>query len=156
MATGPLQGLRIVESSMLRPAEMGGLLADLGAEVIKVEPPQGDYGRQMTWPIVKSSSPARVEFSPFAPRQPRKAVSRCGLTASRRCNRVPRLGASCRCRDRGDAAWSTGKTGPYLCTRLRANPQVVFCSISGYGATGPYAEMPSHGVAYDYGPAKCR
>src|SRR3954449_8573991 len=52
----PLSGVRVVESSMLGPAEMGGLLADLGADVIKVEPPQGDYGRQMTWPIIKASS----------------------------------------------------------------------------------------------------
>src|SRR5215210_8695389 len=54
--TALLAGVRVVESSMLGPAELGGLLADLGAEVIKVEPPQGDYGRQMTWPIIKASS----------------------------------------------------------------------------------------------------
>jgi crotonobetainyl-CoA:carnitine CoA-transferase CaiB-like acyl-CoA transferase len=29
------------------------------------------------------------------------------------------------------------------------NPRIVFCTISGYGMTGPYAELPSHGVAYD-------
>ena len=29
------------------------------------------------------------------------------------------------------------------------NPRIVFCGISGYGATGPYKDMPSHGVAYD-------
>jgi crotonobetainyl-CoA:carnitine CoA-transferase CaiB-like acyl-CoA transferase len=29
------------------------------------------------------------------------------------------------------------------------NPKIVFCSISGYGMTGPYKDMPSHGVAYD-------
>src|SRR5205085_11049377 len=34
--------------------------------------------------------------------------------------------------------------------RLReANPRLVFCTIPGYGATGPYKEMPSHGIAYD-------
>src|SRR5579863_924344 len=49
-----LTGVRVVESSMLGPAELGGLLADLGADVIKVEPPGGDYGRRMTWPIIKS------------------------------------------------------------------------------------------------------
>jgi len=41
---------------------MGGLLADLGAEVIKVEPPGGDYGRRMTWPIVRSQD-GRTEAS---------------------------------------------------------------------------------------------
>jgi crotonobetainyl-CoA:carnitine CoA-transferase CaiB-like acyl-CoA transferase len=29
------------------------------------------------------------------------------------------------------------------------NPRIVFCTISGYGMTGPYADLPSHGVAYD-------
>jgi crotonobetainyl-CoA:carnitine CoA-transferase CaiB-like acyl-CoA transferase len=33
---------------------------------------------------------------------------------------------------------------------LRAvNPRIVFCTISGYGMTGPYKDMPSHGIAYD-------
>ena len=50
----PLAGVRVIESSMLGPAEMGGLLADLGADVVKVEPPGGDYGRRMTWPIIRS------------------------------------------------------------------------------------------------------
>src|SRR5689334_3114254 len=51
----PLAGLRIVEVSMLGPGALTTHLADLGADVIKVEPPQGDYGRQMTWPIIKAS-----------------------------------------------------------------------------------------------------
>ena len=29
------------------------------------------------------------------------------------------------------------------------NPKIVFCTISGYGATGPYRDLPSHGIAYD-------
>ena len=32
---------------------------------------------------------------------------------------------------------------------LEVNPAIVFCTISGYGATGPYKDMPSHGIAYD-------
>src|SRR5438128_2628655 len=49
----PLHGVRIVESSMLGPGAITTHLADLGADVIKVEPPQGDYVREMTWPIVE-------------------------------------------------------------------------------------------------------
>src|SRR6476661_11273312 len=54
--TGPLAGVRIIESSMLGPAAITTHLADLGAEVIKVETPAGDYVRQMTWPIVEGVS----------------------------------------------------------------------------------------------------
>src|SRR3954471_82900 len=37
---------------MLGPAAITSALVDLGAEVVKVEPPAGDYIRGMTWPIV--------------------------------------------------------------------------------------------------------
>ena len=52
----PLAGVRVIESSMLGPAGITTHLADLGADVIKVEPPAGDYIRQMTWPIVEGVS----------------------------------------------------------------------------------------------------
>ena len=29
------------------------------------------------------------------------------------------------------------------------NPKIVFCTLSGYGSSGPYQNMPSHGIAYD-------
>src|SRR3954465_6213506 len=41
---------------MLGPAAITSALVDLGANVIKVEPPTGDYIRQMTWPIVEGVS----------------------------------------------------------------------------------------------------
>src|SRR5580704_17472156 len=52
----PLHGLRIIECSALGPAQITTPLVDLGADVIKVEPPAGDYIRQMTWPIVEGVS----------------------------------------------------------------------------------------------------
>ena len=52
----PLHGLRIIECSALGPAQITTFLADLGAEVIKIEPPAGDYIREMTWPIVEGVS----------------------------------------------------------------------------------------------------
>src|SRR2546430_11652417 len=53
---GLLRGVRVVECSMLGPAAITSALADLGADIIKVEPPSGDYGREMTWPIVDGVS----------------------------------------------------------------------------------------------------
>ena len=55
-SSAPLAGVRIIECSALGPAEITTFLIDLGAEVIKVEPPQGDYIREMTWPIVEGTS----------------------------------------------------------------------------------------------------
>src|SRR6266540_4240421 len=52
----PLAGVRIVECSLLGPAAITTHLADLGAEVIKVETPSGDYIREMTWQIVEGVS----------------------------------------------------------------------------------------------------
>ena len=52
----PLAGLRVIESSLLGPGAIGTHLSDLGAEVIKVESPTGDYIRDMTWPIVEGVS----------------------------------------------------------------------------------------------------
>jgi crotonobetainyl-CoA:carnitine CoA-transferase CaiB-like acyl-CoA transferase len=54
--TAPLHGMRIIECSALGPAQITTPLVDLGAEVIKVEPPSGDYIREMTWPIVEGVS----------------------------------------------------------------------------------------------------
>ena len=52
----PLAGVRVIESSLLGPAAITTHLADLGAEVIKVESPAGDYVREMTWPIIEGVS----------------------------------------------------------------------------------------------------
>ena len=134
---------------MLGPAEMGGLLADLGADVIKVEPPGGDYGRQMTWPIVRSQD----------------GTSECSLLALH-INRGKRsvildlripeaVDVYLDLVKRADVVIEAMRPGALArrglgMQRLRAvNPRIVFCSISGYGATGPYRDLPSHGIAYD-------
>src|SRR5512134_3945636 len=55
-AAAPLSGVRIIESAMLGPGGTGMHLADLGADVIKVEAPGGDYVRKMAFPIVDGIS----------------------------------------------------------------------------------------------------
>ena len=59
----PLAGVRVVECSMLGPGAITTHLADLGADVIKVEPPSGDYIREMTWPIVEGVSLMHLHIS---------------------------------------------------------------------------------------------
>ena len=56
MTSPPLDGIRILDCSILGPAALTAPLVELGADVIKVEAPGGDYGREMTWPIVEGTS----------------------------------------------------------------------------------------------------
>jgi crotonobetainyl-CoA:carnitine CoA-transferase CaiB-like acyl-CoA transferase len=145
----PLEGVRIVESSMLGPAEMGGLLADLGADVIKVEPPGGDYGRRMTWPIIRSQDGTGENslLSLHINRGKRSIV-----LDLRQPEGVQAYLDLVRHADAVIEAMRPGalaKRGLTMEKLQAANPAIVFCSISGYGATGPYRDMPSHGIAYD-------
>jgi crotonobetainyl-CoA:carnitine CoA-transferase CaiB-like acyl-CoA transferase len=138
-----LDGVRILESSLLGPGELGGFLADLGADVIKVEPPQGDYVRQMTWPIVEGESLLHLHIHrnkrsiTLDLRQP-EAVE-VYLELARNSDAVieaMRPGA-------------LAKRGLGFEKLKEINPKIVFCSISGYGATGPYRDLPAHGIAFD-------
>jgi len=139
----PLAGLRIVEVSMLGPGNLTTHLADLGADVIKVEPPQGDYGRRMTWPIVEGVSLLFLHIS-----RGKKSVVLDLRTDAGRAAFLDLV------RD-ADAVVEAMRPGGLDRRGLgfdelrKVNPRIVFCTISGYGMTGPYRDMPSHGIAYD-------
>jgi crotonobetainyl-CoA:carnitine CoA-transferase CaiB-like acyl-CoA transferase len=141
--SAPLAGLRVVEVSMLGPGNLTTHLADLGADVIKVEPPQGDYGRRMTWPIVEGVSLLFLHIS----RGKRSIV--LDLRTDEGRNAFLEL-----VRD-ADAVVEAMRPGGLERRGLgfeqlkKVNPRIVFVTISGYGMTGPYRDMPSHGIAYD-------
>ena len=143
MTVTPLAGVRIVECSMLGPAAITTHLADLGADVIKVEPPSGDYVREMTWPIVEGTSLMHLHVN----RGKRSVV--LDLRTPEGAEVFLEL-----CRD-ADAVVEAMRPGGLErrglgYTKLREiNPRIVFITISGYGTTGPYKDLPSHGIAYD-------
>ena len=144
-----LSGVRVIESSMLGPAEMGGLLADLGADVIKVEPPGGDYGRQMTWPIIRSSTgDGESSLLSLHINRGKRSIA----IDLRQPDGVEVYLELVRGADVVIEAMRPGalaKRGLSFERMQEVNPRIVFCSISGYGATGPYKDMPSHGIVYD-------
>jgi len=142
-AQAPLAGVRIIECAILGPGALTTHLADLGAEVIKVESPAGDYIRQMTWPIVEGVSLMHLHIN-----RGKKSIT---LDL-----RTPEGAEIFRDLVRDADAVIEGMRPGALAKRglgfedLRAiNPRLVWCTISGYGMTGPYKNMPSHGVAYD-------
>jgi crotonobetainyl-CoA:carnitine CoA-transferase CaiB-like acyl-CoA transferase len=139
----PLAGVRIIECSMLGPGAITTHLADLGADVIKVEPPSGDYIREMTWPIVEGVSLMHLHLS----RGKRSVTLDLRTDEGREVFLDLVRGA-----DAVVEAMRPGgleRRGVGYDALLAINPAVVFITISGYGMTGPYKDMPSHGLAYD-------
>ncbi|MBA2280556.1 MAG: CoA transferase [Actinomycetota bacterium] len=140
---GPLAGVRIIECSMLGPGAITTHLADLGADVIKVEPPSGDYIREMTWPWVEGVSLMHLHIS----RGKRSIVLDLRTEAGRATflDLVRDADAVVEAMRPGGLA----RRGVGYDECRAVNPRIVFCTISGYGATGPYRDLPSHGIAYD-------
>ncbi len=141
--TPPLHGLRIIECSALGPAAITTALVDLGADVIKVEPPAGDYIREMTWPIVEGTSLMHLHLN----RGKRSLVLDLRTEAGVAILKELATGADVVVEAMRPGALARRGAG-YDDLRL-LNPKIVFCSISGYGMTGPYRDYPSHGIAYD-------
>jgi len=140
---GLLSGVRVIESSLLGPAAITTHLVDLGAEVIKVEPPQGDYVRRMTWPIVEGVSLMHLHIN-----RGKRSVTldlRTPEAVDVYLDLVRHADAVVEAMRPGALA----KRGLGFEQLREVNPRIVFCTISGYGATGPYKDMPSHGIAYD-------
>ena len=139
----PLHGIRILEVSALGPAAITMPLIDLGAEVIKVEPKAGDYIRDMTWPIVEGVSLMHLHLN----RGKRSIVM--DLRTEEDVATFKELARVC------DVVVEAGRPG-VLARRgvgyedlKTLKPDIVFCTISGYGMTGPYKDLPAHGVAFD-------
>ncbi len=139
----PLSGLRVIECSLLGPGAVTTHLADLGAEVIKIESPQGDYIREMTWPIVQGVSLLHLHVH----RGKRSAV-----LDLRKPEAVAVFLDLVRGADVVAEAMRPGSLARrgLAFDRLReVNPRIVFCNVSGYGMTGPYQDLPAHGIAFD-------
>ncbi|MGM0576275.1 MAG: CaiB/BaiF CoA transferase family protein [Myxococcota bacterium] len=139
----PLEGLRVVDFSRLLPGPYASLvLADLGAEVIKVEPPRGgDYLRWLP-PLAGEVSHA------FAALNTGKRSVAIDLKHPDGVDVARRLVASADVllesfrpgvMDRLGLGWET----------LRAEqPGLVYCAVSGYGQDGPYRDRAGHDLNY--------
>ena len=138
-----LAGVRVVECSLLGPAAITSHLVDLGAEVVKVEPPAGDYGRKMTWPLMEGTSLLHLHVN----RGKQSLVLNLKQPEA-----IAVFEDLVRHSDVVVEAMRPGflaKMGLGYDRLKELNPKIVMCTISGYGATGPYQNLPSHGIAYD-------
>lgn len=136
-----LAGVRVVECAVLLNGDtLGMLLGDLGADVIKVEAPgSGDYLRDMLGQIVPHHSPAHIQVN----------KNKRSLTLDLRSDRgravFDSLLATADVFVDGLLAGTCDSLGIGYGHQRSVKPDIVYCHYSGFGGSGPYARIPTHG-----------
>jgi len=134
--SGPLAGMRVLELTQIMSGPTAGMmLADLGADVIKVEKlPGGDDSRGYTDPRINGVS------APFLMMNRNKRGLALDLKQARGRAVLLRLAA------RADVLLENFRSGTMEKLGLgepalrQANPGLIYCAVSGYGHSGPYAD----------------
>ena len=144
---GPLAGIRVLDLSRVLAGPWAGQnLADLGAEVIKVERPKsGDDSRAFGPPWIKDAQGRDTRDSAYftSANRGKKSIT-VNLQKPHGQELVRRLAEKC------DVLLENYKFGDLARYGLgyeelrRINPRLIYCSITGFGQTGPYRERPGY------------
>lgn len=134
--TAPLDGIRVLDLSQLYPGPLCTMiLADLGAEVIKVEPPgTGDHARTF-----------RFLFNQINRNKKSVALNLKHPGAQEAFRRLARAADVV---VEGFRPGTTARLGVDYETLRALNPRIIYCSISGFGQDGPYRDRPGHDINY--------
>ena len=136
-AAGPLAGMRVIELAHIMAGPVCGLmLADMGADVIKVEKPEGDDSRRFVPPDINGESAA------FMMMNRNKRGIALDLKNENGRAVLKRLLHSADVVIENYRMGTMEKFGLGYETLKSDNPGLIYCEISGFGRTGPYA---SHG-----------
>src|SRR4029453_856371 len=133
---GPLQGIKVVElAQIMAGPTCGMLLADMGADVIKVEKlPGGDDTRSYSEPTVNGES------APFMILNRNKRGIAVNLKKPGGLEVVKRLLADAGVVTENYRKGTLEKLGLGYDVLQQLNPRLIYCAVSGYGRTGPYAD----------------
>ena len=141
----PLSGVRVVELARILAGPWAGqMLADLGAEVIKVEAPEGDDTRQWGPPFVERAGDRSAAYFHSCNRGKQSVLADFRNAEDRAF--VRRLVADADVVIENFKVGGLAKYGLDYPGLSALNPRLVYCSITGFGQTGPYA----HRAGYDY------
>jgi crotonobetainyl-CoA:carnitine CoA-transferase CaiB-like acyl-CoA transferase len=136
--SGPLTGVRVLELARVPPAELPGMmLGDLGADVIKVETPSA-----------APATPDERRRAVASPLNRNKRSMLLDLKTDRGRAVLHRLAPTVDVVIEGFRPGTTRRLGADYETMTRLNATLVYCSLSGYGQTGPYREWPGHDINF--------
>jgi crotonobetainyl-CoA:carnitine CoA-transferase CaiB-like acyl-CoA transferase len=145
MTAKPLAGLRVVELARILAGPWAGqTLADLGAEVIKVEAPEGDDTRQWGPPFWDRGGQPVAAYFHAANRGKRSVVADFRTPEGQA--RVRELLAGADVLIENFKVGGLAKYGLDYASLKDDFPGLIYCSITGFGQDGPYA----HRAGYDY------
>ncbi|MFZ4534094.1 MAG: CaiB/BaiF CoA transferase family protein [Alsobacter sp.] len=138
-----LDGVKVLDLSQYIPGPMASLfLADMGAEVIKIEPPDGDQMRHL------GPRDARGEPVFYRALNAGKAVRRMNLKDEVARRDLLRMVKDADVLIEGFRPGVMARLGLDHATLRALNPRLVYCSISGYGASGSLAQKAAHDANY--------
>jgi len=133
--TGPLAGMRVLELTQIMSADLRQLLADMGADVIKVEKmPGGDDARGYRDPAVNGVS------APFMMMNRNKRGIAIDLKHADGKAILLRMVEQADVLVENFRGGTLDKLGLGYEVLQAHNPGLIYCAISGYGRTGPYAD----------------
>ena len=141
--TSPLEGLRVLELARILAGPWAGqALADLGAEVIKVESPEGDDTRAWGPPFIERESGVTAAYFHGCNRGKTSVVADLRNPEDRK--RVKELAAEADVVIENFKLDGLAKYGLDYQSLAVRNSRLVYCSITGFGQTGPRAAQPGY------------
>jgi len=143
----PLKGIRVLElARILAGPWIGQTLADLGADVIKVESPAGDDTRTWGPPFVAGKDGEKLDAAYFHACNRGKRSVVLDFTTEEGQEAVRRLAAQSDVLLENFKVGGLAKYGLDYESLRKINPRLIYCSVTGFGQDGPYA----HRAGYDY------
>lgn len=144
MAT-PLEGLKVIELARILAGPWAGqTLGDLGAEVIKVEAPEGDDTRQWGPPFVERENDKTASYFHSCNRGKSSVIVDFRTDEGKAV--LIELVSDADILIENFKVGGLKKYGLDYESLAKVNPKLIYCSITGFGQTGPYA----HRAGYDY------
>src|SRR5688572_29599985 len=136
---GVLDGIKILELARVPPAEMPAMmLADMGAEVLKIETPEPDRPTGDEW--------TRRAVHSFTNRNKRSMTLNMKAPEGQAIFR--KLAAGADVVVEGFRPGVMDRLGAGYPALHELNPRVIYCSLSGFGQDGPYKNYPAHDMNY--------